>query len=73
MHGKYYILYTIRIKLKHHLSIFFSPFHFDWQLHLVHWNTGRFKSINEAISEEGGIAVLGVFLKVSYKFSFQMW
>lgn len=35
------------------------------ELHLVHWNTTKYKSFNEAASQPDGLAVLGVFLKVS--------
>ncbi|XP_072013312.1 carbonic anhydrase-like isoform X2 [Amphiura filiformis] len=33
------------------------------ELHLVHWNTELFENIGEAIKADGGIAVLGVFIK----------
>ncbi|XP_071487962.1 carbonic anhydrase-like [Diadema antillarum] len=34
------------------------------EVHLVHWNTEKFKSVGDAIKEDRGIAVLGSFLKV---------
>ncbi|KAF2352946.1 Alpha carbonic anhydrase [Trinorchestia longiramus] len=34
------------------------------ELHLVHWDTGKYKSFGEAASEKGGLAVLGMFIKV---------
>lgn len=43
------------------------PFHInfiDSQLHLVHWNT-KYPSFGEAASQPDGLAVVGVFLKVS--------
>lgn len=33
------------------------------ELHLVHWNTTKYKSFGEAASAPDGLAVLGVFLK----------
>ncbi|XP_018416062.1 PREDICTED: carbonic anhydrase 5A, mitochondrial isoform X2 [Nanorana parkeri] len=37
---------------------------FPAELHLVHWNCSRYQSFEEAIMEENGLAVIGVFLKV---------
>ncbi|XP_076067044.1 carbonic anhydrase 1-like isoform X2 [Oratosquilla oratoria] len=34
------------------------------ELHLVHWNKTKFNSFSEAAAADGGLAVLGVFLKV---------
>lgn len=42
---------------------FFPVCLFDFQLHLVHWNT-KYASFNEAASQPDGLAVVGVFLKV---------
>lgn len=38
---------------------------FSGELHLVHWNTSKYNSFNEAAGQEDGLAVLGVFLVVS--------
>uniref|UniRef100_A0AAQ4QVS2 Alpha-carbonic anhydrase domain-containing protein n=1 Tax=Gasterosteus aculeatus aculeatus TaxID=481459 RepID=A0AAQ4QVS2_GASAC len=34
------------------------------QLHLVHWNADRYSLFEEAVMEDNGLAVIGVFLKV---------
>ncbi|KPP70762.1 hypothetical protein Z043_110378, partial [Scleropages formosus] len=34
------------------------------ELHLVHWNADRYSLFEEAVMEENGLAVIGVFLKV---------
>jgi len=34
------------------------------ELHIVHWNTELFKSVGDAIKEDKGLCVLGMFLKV---------
>ncbi|KAM4721474.1 carbonic anhydrase 5A, mitochondrial [Rhinophrynus dorsalis] len=34
------------------------------ELHLVHWNCSKFRTFEEAIMEENGLAVIGVFLKL---------
>ncbi|XP_072926276.1 carbonic anhydrase 5A, mitochondrial isoform X1 [Hemitrygon akajei] len=34
------------------------------ELHLVHWNPVKYKNCDEAILSEGGLAVIGVFLKL---------
>lgn len=34
------------------------------QLHLVHWNADKYSLFEEAVMEENGLAVIGVFLKV---------
>ncbi|MEQ2179115.1 hypothetical protein GOODEAATRI_021314 [Goodea atripinnis] len=34
------------------------------ELHLVHWNSDRYTLFEEAVMEENGLAVIGVFLKV---------
>ncbi|GAA6071949.1 carbonic anhydrase 5A, mitochondrial isoform X1, partial [Tachysurus ichikawai] len=33
-------------------------------LHLVHWNADKYTLFEEAVMEENGLAVIGVFLKV---------
>ena len=38
---------------------------FSLQLHLVHWNTTDFRTFEDAVKSEGGLAVLGVLLAVS--------
>lgn len=38
---------------------------FMLQLHLVHWNTSKYNTFAEAAKASDGLAVLGVFLKVS--------
>lgn len=35
-----------------------------FQLHLVHWNSVKYRSYKEAVMGEKGLAVIGVFLKV---------
>lgn len=35
-----------------------------FQLHLVHWNAVKFENFEDAVLEENGLAVIGVFLKV---------
>ncbi|XP_026305595.1 carbonic anhydrase 5B, mitochondrial-like [Piliocolobus tephrosceles] len=35
------------------------------ELHLVHWNAVKFENFEDAAPEENGLAVIGVFLKVS--------
>ncbi|MEE6500442.1 hypothetical protein FKM82_003783 [Ascaphus truei] len=37
---------------------------FPAELHLVHWNSCKYKSFEEAIMEDNGLAVIGVFLKL---------
>ncbi|XP_029665078.1 carbonic anhydrase 2 isoform X2 [Formica exsecta] len=37
---------------------------FAGELHLVHWNTSKYKTFGEAAKASDGLAVLGVFLKV---------
>ncbi|XP_067210134.1 carbonic anhydrase 1 isoform X3 [Linepithema humile] len=37
---------------------------FAGELHLVHWNTSKYKTFAEAAKASDGLAVLGVFLKV---------
>ncbi|XP_030060430.1 carbonic anhydrase 5A, mitochondrial isoform X2 [Microcaecilia unicolor] len=37
---------------------------FPAELHLVHWNSDLYKCFEEAIMEENGLAVIGVFLKL---------
>lgn len=34
------------------------------QLHLVHWNSDKYSLFEEAVIEDNGLAVIGVFLKV---------
>lgn len=35
------------------------------QLHLVHWNSDKYSLFEEAVMEDNGLAVIGVFLKVA--------
>jgi len=37
------------------------------ELHLVHWDSAKYKSFGEAAAAPGGLAVLGMFLKVADK------
>ncbi|XP_034061793.1 carbonic anhydrase 5A, mitochondrial isoform X2 [Gymnodraco acuticeps] len=37
---------------------------FSAELHLVHWNSDKYSLFEEAVMEENGLAVIGVFLKV---------
>ncbi|XP_068116755.1 carbonic anhydrase 5A, mitochondrial isoform X2 [Hyperolius riggenbachi] len=37
---------------------------FPAELHLVHWNCTKYRTFEEAIMEDNGLAVIGVFLKV---------
>uniref|UniRef100_H3CA26 Carbonic anhydrase n=2 Tax=Tetraodon nigroviridis TaxID=99883 RepID=H3CA26_TETNG len=37
---------------------------FPSELHLVHWNSDKYSLFEEAVTEENGLAVIGVFLKV---------
>ncbi|XP_040018994.2 carbonic anhydrase 5B, mitochondrial isoform X1 [Gasterosteus aculeatus] len=37
---------------------------FPAELHLVHWNADRYSLFEEAVMEDNGLAVIGVFLKV---------
>ncbi|XP_075997939.1 carbonic anhydrase 5A, mitochondrial isoform X1 [Genypterus blacodes] len=37
---------------------------FPAELHLVHWNSEKYSLFEEAVMEENGLAVIGVFLKV---------
>ncbi|KAJ7997814.1 hypothetical protein DPEC_G00216030 [Dallia pectoralis] len=37
---------------------------FAAELHLVHWNSNKYKLFEEAVLEENGLAVIGVFLKI---------
>ncbi|XP_055232814.1 carbonic anhydrase 5B, mitochondrial-like [Gorilla gorilla gorilla] len=37
----------------------------DHMLHLVHWNAVKFENFEDAALEENGLAVIGVFLKIS--------
>lgn len=39
---------------------------FSGELHLVHWNTSKYNSFQEAAGQEDGLAVLGVLLMVSF-------
>lgn len=43
---------------------------FKFQLHLVHWNTSKYKTFAEAAKAPDGLAVLGVFLKVKTDFKY---
>lgn len=38
---------------------------FSGELHLVHWNTTKYNSFQEAAGREDGLAVLGVLLTVN--------
>nr|KAF7392443.1 hypothetical protein H0235_017442 [Vespula pensylvanica] len=40
---------------------------FAGELHLVHWNTSKYKTFAEAAKASDGLAVLGVFLKLLHK------
>ncbi|CAG4965281.1 carbonic anhydrase 2 [Colias croceus] len=40
---------------------------FSGELHLVHWNTSKYRSFSEAAGQPDGLAVLGVFLVVGSK------
>lgn len=40
---------------------------YSGELHLVHWNTTKYSSFDEAAKHHDGLAVLGVFLKVNKK------
>lgn len=35
-----------------------------FKLHLVHWNSDKYSLFEEAVAEDNGLAVIGVFLKV---------
>ena len=37
------------------------------QVHLVHVNTGKYPSFEEAVKHPDGLCVLGAFLKVTYQ------
>lgn len=37
------------------------------QLHLVHWNSDKYSLFEEAVMEDNGLAVIGVFLKVNVR------
>ncbi|TTS49332.1 Carbonic anhydrase 5B, mitochondrial [Bagarius yarrelli] len=37
---------------------------FPAELHLVHWNADKYSLFEEAVMEQNGLAVIGVFLKV---------
>ncbi|KAK1174086.1 carbonic anhydrase-like [Acipenser oxyrinchus oxyrinchus] len=34
------------------------------ELHLVHWNSGKYQSFGESVAQPDGLAVVGVFLKI---------
>lgn len=40
---------------------------FSGELHLVHWNTTKYNSFQEAAGQPDGLAVLGVLLMVSHQ------
>ncbi|XP_061450499.1 carbonic anhydrase 5A, mitochondrial isoform X2 [Rhineura floridana] len=42
---------------------------FPAELHLVHWNSCKYDSFEEALMEENGLAVIGVFLKLGVNHS----
>ncbi|XP_048372144.1 carbonic anhydrase 5A, mitochondrial isoform X2 [Sphaerodactylus townsendi] len=42
---------------------------FPAELHLVHWNSCKFSSFEEAVMEDDGLAVIGVFLKIGVRHS----
>jgi carbonic anhydrase len=42
----------------------YSEIFFFLKLHFVHWNTSLFKSPAEAMPNDNGLAVLGVFLEI---------
>ncbi|XP_055796401.1 carbonic anhydrase 5B, mitochondrial-like isoform X3 [Salvelinus fontinalis] len=37
---------------------------FPAELHMVHWNSDKYSRFEEAVMEENGLAVIGVFLKI---------
>ncbi|XP_038873287.1 carbonic anhydrase 5A, mitochondrial isoform X3 [Salvelinus namaycush] len=37
---------------------------FPAELHMVHWNSNKYSRFEEAVMEENGLAVIGVFLKI---------
>nr|QFP92279.1 carbonic anhydrase [Archivesica packardana] len=37
------------------------------ELHLVHWNTNKYKSFSEAVDKDDGLAVLGIMIKVGFE------
>lgn len=41
---------------------------YSGELHLVHWNATKYASFKEAAEHPDGLAVLGVFLKVSSEY-----
>ncbi len=46
-------------------SLFEKRFHF-WalQLHLIHWNTTDFGSLEDALAQPGGVAIVAIFIQV---------
>jgi carbonic anhydrase len=36
-------------------------------MHLVHWNSEKYASIDDAVVQPDGVAVLGIFLEVKLK------
>lgn len=40
-----------------------------FQLHLVHWNAVKYPNYKEAVMGENGLAVIGVFLKVTSRWA----
>lgn len=51
-------LIIVHVSMSVYLGFFFS------QLHIVHWNSDKYSLFEEAVMEENGLAVIGVFLKV---------
>lgn len=45
------------------------PTHTSIQLHLVHWNSSKYPSPNEAAAHPDGLAVLGLFMEVLLSFA----
>lgn len=57
----FYILFQSH---KHLRQIHDVPCSVCSQLHLVHWNSDKYSLFEEAVMEDNGLAVIGVFLKV---------
>lgn len=58
---------TVNLKSCHTLTFEFMTcfvFCVCSQLHLVHWNSDRYSLFEEAVMEDNGLTVIGVFLKV---------
>lgn len=44
-----------------------------FQLHLVHWNAVKYQHYKDAVMGENGLAVIGVFLKVTSRWGSPSW